>query len=132
PHRPVIDRLEDTRALERAIGFARLYGAPAHRFSVGVCQDPGNRAARHQRAKRLTIVATSLLIPLRPWQPPPHTPAAGAGATRAEERLQIGPALRCERVKVKLWCLPGPLFCRLLRLRRRPCGLPHRYLHSLG
>src|SRR6185503_3844887 len=80
--------------------FARRERAPRHRLPIRVRDEPGRRPVLHDLLESFLIARSLLLLEIRPRQAPPHAPAAAA---RAEEFLNIGPAIRRERKNLEVF-----------------------------
>ncbi len=99
PDRLRVDRSEQSRGGEPRERGSRLDGTPPHRFLALVREQardhPGADLALHGAA--VPVAAPG--VEGCPGDLPPHAPAAGAGAPRAEERRQVREPLRRQRVK---------------------------------
>src|SRR3989304_1363595 len=77
---------------------ARRPGGPPAR----VGEQPRRRAVLDDALQRALVPGAALPVELRPLQPPPHAPAAAAGAALAEQRFQVAPAPRGQRVEMQM------------------------------
>ena len=99
PHGQVVDGLERARAREAAVLFARRDRDPAGGLAVDVRQQAGLLALRHEALERALVAAVLAAgRPLRARAAEEHAPAAAVRALRAEQRLEVGPALGGQRL----------------------------------
>src|SRR5206468_10430541 len=115
PDRPAVDGAQDAGILEPRIAVAARQGAPGDRLVAIVGQKPWPFARLDDPPERPAIAGplARLVLPARAL--PVHAPASGAGAARAEQTHEVGPAIGGERS-----------YRHALRVGR----LPRRALHA--
>lgn len=90
----VVERLQDSRALQGRIHFSRSKRTPTNRLASGI----GEQARRFTRSDNpsqcLPVFLTLLLFILGTLQSPQHAPAPAASAPLAKEFFQIRPTAR--------------------------------------
>src|SRR5437879_5035220 len=92
--RDVTPWLQLARGAERRVLGARRDRAPGDRFAVGVGDEAGLGARAHPRAQRRFAAFGGKRMEVAPPQAPEHAPAVEIAAARAEEALEVAPALR--------------------------------------
>src|SRR6185436_10135440 len=92
PDRLPVDRTQDARPVEARELIARPEAEPADRLAPEVGDQAVRLSRLHQTLERAAIsrALTGAVVARR--APPVHAPAAGAGAARSEQSLEIVPA----------------------------------------
>src|SRR5262245_11702841 len=97
PDRLAVDGAQDAGILEPRIAVAARQRAPGDRLVAIVGQKPRHLAIPDDLPERPAIAGplAGLVLPARAL--PVHAPASGAGAARAEQTHEVGPAIGGER-----------------------------------